>query len=235
MNNNIENQPIVVDSEKQSISDNLHTEYYFPSGTYHIIKEEFLEAISTIANQKLEQIKKERPQPNEIYPVYQTGSLFEHESIDEFCNYIGNTAWNILDSQGFDMSSLVTTIDEMWCQEHYKYSGHEEHTHGFGAQLVGFYFLETPEDCSRIVIHDPRPAKRQINLMEKNISDVTFASNMINYIPKPGMLFFANAWLPHSFTRNASDKPMKFIHFTIGVRFKNKQQACPTTSEPEII
>lgn len=218
----------------ESTQDNLQTDYHFPSAVYIVHKEDFLEDVSIIANNALEIIKEKFPQPNEIYPVYQTGPLFNDEKILPLCEYIGQTAWNILQAQGFNMDNLLTSIDEMWCQEHYKYSGHEEHVHGFGAQLVGFYFLETPENCSNVVIHDPRPAKRQINLMEKNINDVTFASNSIHYVPRPGMLLFANSWLPHSFSRNASEKSMKFIHFTIGIR--PNMQACPTPeNSPEII
>jgi hypothetical protein len=41
---------------------------------------------------------------------------------------------------------------------------------------------------------------------------------MINYHPKEGMLMLTNAWLPHSFTRNMSDKPMRFIHFNVNVK-----------------
>ena len=39
---------------------------------------------------------------------------------------------------------------------------------------------------------------------------------MINFILKPGTLIFTNAWLPHSFTRNANDKEsVEFTHFNI--------------------
>lgn len=224
---------------EEPINDILQAEHHFPSAIYFIDKMNFLEDVSIVANEALDAIKKENPQPNEIYPIYQTGQLYDENRMKFFCEYIAQTAWNILDAQGFNMSFLSTSLDEMWCQEHYKHSAHEEHIHAFGAQLVGFYFLETPEDCSRLVIHDPRPAKRQINLMEKNVVEATFASTMVNYIPRPGLLVFANSWLPHSFSRNASNKPMKFIHFTISVQ--RNTQSCAYTPEnspenaPEVI
>jgi hypothetical protein len=31
------------------------------------------------------------------------------------------------------------------------------------------------------------------------------------------MLILTNAWLPHSFTRNNSDKPMRFVHMNLSV------------------
>jgi hypothetical protein len=39
------------------------------------------------------------------------------------------------------------------------------------------------------------------------------------------MVIFANAWLAHSFTRHAADKPIKFVHFNLGVQ--QVAQSCP--------
>jgi hypothetical protein len=50
------------------------------------------------------------------------------------------------------------------------------------------------------------------------MSQVTFASNAINFTPKAGLLIFTNAWLPHSFSRHEADAPIKFIHFNVGLR-----------------
>lgn len=197
---------------------NLNFEYIFPCPVYYMQNEEFLHNASISSNRALEEIKKQTCNPNELYPVFQTGNLFDDE-MQDFIKYINETAWSILDNQGFNMSNLQTVTNELWCQEHYKYSGMDEHVHGLGSQIVGFYFLETPDDCSKVIFHDARPAKKQINLPEKKSEDATVASHMINYTPKPGMLIFANSWLPHSFSRNGSDKPMKFIHFTIGVEY----------------
>jgi uncharacterized protein (TIGR02466 family) len=93
----------------------------------------------------------------------------------------------------------------------------EQHVHGYGSQIVGFYFIETPENCSRVVFHDPRSAKIQIDLPEQDMTMATPASKMINFVPKPGLLVFANAWLAHSFTRHASEQPIKFVHFNVSV------------------
>lgn len=229
------NNVTAVDSSENNQNPNdLHVDYFFPCPVYYIEKLEFLESVSAVSNEALEKIKKENPQPNEIYPVYQTG-LIDDERIRNFYDYVGQTSWNILESQGFDMNMFNTVINEVWCQEHYKHSGHDEHVHGFGAQLVGFYFLEVPEDSSRVVFHDPRPGKKQINIMERDMNDVTIASSMVNFVPKAGTLMIANSWLPHSFTRNGSEKAMRFVHFTIGIQLANQSQGCPTESKPEII
>jgi hypothetical protein len=48
------------------------------------------------------------------------------------------------------------------------------------------------------------------------------ASNMINFLPEPGMLLFTNSWLPHSFGRHAADKPIKFVHFNLSIQIAEK-------------
>lgn len=50
------------------------------------------------------------------------------------------------------------------------------------------------------------------------MSNATYASTIINFQPKPGELYFGNAWMPHGFTRNASEENFKFIHFNLGVK-----------------
>jgi uncharacterized protein (TIGR02466 family) len=101
----------------------------------------------------------------------------------------------------------------------------DQHVHGYGSQITGFYFLETPEDCSRVIFHDPRAGKVQIDLPEQNMNNATAASKMINFTPRPGMVIFANAWLAHSFTRHAANTPIKFVHFNLGVQ--QVAQSCP--------
>jgi hypothetical protein len=102
----------------------------------------------------------------------------------------------------------------------------EQHVHG-GSQLVGFYFLETPEDSSRALFHDPRPGKVQNFLPESTPSEATLASNIINFEPKPGLLIITNAWLPHSFGRHASDEPLKFVHFSLNTVYQPPVQCSP--------
>ena len=82
------------------------------------------------------------------------------------------------------------------------------------------------------MIHDPRPAKKFANLPEKNMALATYASTMIGFKPEPGMFFFANSWLPHSFTRNSSDEPSRFIHFNLSLMPAQQIQA---TSPTEIV
>jgi len=203
----------------QPDNNQLQVMSYFPSAVYSIVKPEFLSSVRKVSTEFLMKRKKEQPRMDPIYPLYQTENMFNDPRITDFCQYVGATAWNILNGQGFAMADKSVFFMELWCQEHYKHSAMDEHTHGYGAQLAGFYFLETPPDCSRIIIHDPRPAKKQVNLPEADMAKVTYGSNAINFTPEPGLLFFANSWLPHQFSRHSHNtKPIRFIHFTIGVK-----------------
>lgn len=208
----------------------LQTYYYFPSAVYTVMKPEFIDVVMEVSNESL---KANTHDLNEIYPVQMSGHIADDPRLEEFTSFVADTAWNILASQGYAMNNFTTYFSEMWTQEHHKHSLMEQHVHGAGNQLLGFYFLETPENCSRAVFHDPRPGKVQINLMETDGSNATPASNMINFAPEPGMLLFSNAWLPHSFSRHASEEPIKFVHFNVGVQYT--PQVTSVTPAAEII
>ena len=211
----------------------LQVAYHFPCPIYIIERPDFLEVVNTVSEEALEAQRKER-NLNEIYPVYMTGNYFGDQRMAEFSEFVGATAWNILNEQGYDMADKAVQFTEMWTQEHHKHSAMDAHVHGFGSQIVGFYFLETPEDCSHVAFHDPRAAKVQIDLPEQDVSMATPASKMINFTPKPGMMIFANSWLMHSFTRHAADLPIKFVHFNLIV-IPAPQQACAIPPPAEIV
>jgi uncharacterized protein (TIGR02466 family) len=210
---------------------NIQVEYIFTTGIFRTHSKNFLDQVTPVYREKMSRMKRENPEmAKTVYPVYMTENLYEYKGMDKLSAYIAQTAWNILDEQGYAMNQFSTVFTEFWCQEHYKHSAMDQHVHGFGSQIVGFYFTETPENCSRVVFHDPRPSKVQINLPEKDVSIATPASSMINFEPKPGMLMFTNSWLAHAFTRHASNKPIQFIHFNLGVT-PAEQQSCPIPAE----
>jgi uncharacterized protein (TIGR02466 family) len=202
----------------------LQAVYHFPTAMYVIDRPDFLDVVNTVSEEYLALVRKER-ELHEIYPVYMTDSYFADERLNEFTEFVGTSAWNILNEQGYAMQDKAVTFMEMWTQEHHKHSSMDQHVHGYGSQITGFYFLDTPEDCSRVVFHDPRAGKVQIDLPEQNMNNATAASKMINFTPRPGMMIFANAWLAHSFTRHAANTPIKFVHFNLGVQ--QVAQSCP--------
>ena len=210
----------------------LQVGYHFPCPIYIIERPDFLEAVNVVSEESLKARRKER-NLNEIYPVYMTGNYFGDPRVAGFAEFIGATAWNILSEQGYAMQDKAVQFTEMWTQEHHKHSAMDAHVHGYGSQIVGFYFLETPEDCSHVVFHDPRAAKVQIDLPEQDMNMATPASKMINFTPKPGMMIFANSWLMHSFTRHAAELPIKFVHFNLTVI--HQPQVCELPPAAEIV
>jgi uncharacterized protein (TIGR02466 family) len=210
----------------------LQVAYHFPCPIYIIERPDFLDAVNVVSEEGLEVAKKTQPL-NEFYPVHMTQNYFGDPRMAEFTEFVGATAWNILNEQGYAMQDKAVQFIEMWTQEHHKHSAMDTHVHGFGSQITGFYFLETPEGCSHVVFHDPRAGKVQVDLPEQNMGMATPASKMINFTPKPGMMIFANSWLAHSFTRHAADLPIKFVHFNLTVI--QQPQACAMPPAAEII
>ena len=209
----------------------LQVAYHFPCPIYLIERPDFLEEVNVVSEEALEVQRKERDL-NEMYPVYMTQSYFADSRLVKFTEFVGATAWNILNEQGYAMQDKAVSFMEMWTQEHHKHSAMDAHVHGFGSQVVGFYFLETPENCSNVVFCDPRAGKVQIDLPEQDMSIATPASKMINFTPKPGMMIFANSWLAHSFTRHAAELPIKFVHFNLAVI---QQPTCAVPPAAEVI
>ena len=213
----------------------LNVEFHFPSGVYWIDKSEFLETAKFVSKEYLNTAKKNKPKDklmDKLFPVVMSETFAGDERVRDLVMYIAQTSWNILSEQGHAMQNQEVFIMDFWAQEHHMRSANEEHVHGFGAQITGFYILEAPEDCSRISIFDPRPAKRQINLPERDMSMVTYASHAANYVPQPGNLYFLNTWIPHGFTRHGSEKPLKFIHFNLGSRWIPTTPATTTETQP---
>lgn len=212
-------------------NDILTQDYYFASGIYYIEKPEFLDSARKVAKESIDKVKKNK-ELDKLYPVIMSENFVDDERVSDLVNYIKATAWNILGMQGYDISYYEPVMNEFWCQEHHQHSGMDQHLHGMGSQISGFYILECPENGPRVIFHDPRQAKVYANLLEYNINGATPASNMINYNLKPGMMMFTNSWLPHQFTKNPSKKPFKFIHFNISVNFVGPKCGIQT---PEII
>lgn len=210
------------------MSDVLDQWHYFASPVYSIKKPEFLDLAKTVSNDALKIVRKDT-KINEVYPVLQA-NIAEDPRLEPFLDYVINTAWNLLDSQGYAMRGLSTYFTEVWCQEHHKYSSMEYHNHA-DCNMVAFYFLECPKDPPRMVIHDPRVAKTMTALPEADRSNISLATSAVNFVPEPGTLMYANSWLPHSFTRNSSNKPFKFIHMNIGTRPYVEEPSYEATAE----
>jgi len=207
--------------------DKLEEMVYYPTIIYAIDKPEFLEAVRSVSEKYLDMAKAQDPEHHNKTVVMT--STYSHEpDMAYFSQYVVQTAWNILSSQGFAMGNLVTFFTEMWTQEHRHTSSMDTHVHPYGAQISAFYFLSVPENSNKLVTHDPRPAKVISSLYPENIENINMATNPITFTPKEGLLMFTNAWLPHSFSRNESHEPFKFVHMNLGV------MQAPPKEEPNV-
>lgn len=223
---------------------------FFQSTIYKIHKPEFHNTLSAIAEEAMCSAK-EITNNNGSVSNYNNSpplcnmstNMLENEQVHEFADYILSTAYNILDSQGYDLTGHNVGISSIWMQEHHRYSDMPEHVHGEQTQLVGFYFLEVNDHGCQLGIHDPRPAKVITNLPLKNATDITHGNNVIFIKPAAGDLIFTNAYLPHSFTRNDSDDAIKFLHINISAHQvlyssnnnANLNENCKINTGPEII
>ena len=207
---------------------------YFPTMIYNMMKADFLETVSVVADEYISKAQQIR-EINEIYPVCMSDNFVGDERIKDFVKFISQVSWDILQRQGYAMNRYNTITHELWCQDHYKYSGMEQHIHGGGCQLSGFYFLKCHDDGPRVLIHDPRPAKLYADLPEDNSINVTAASQLINFLPKPGQLLFTNSWVPHSFSKNTLDESFRFIHFNVSLMFNPEYIEQCSISEPTVI
>ena len=196
----------------------IHEEFIFPSVVYHASAPNFLSESSILAQEYIQKAKQNRSL-NEIFPVYMTEDFSNDDRIANLLYFINQTSWEILKNQGYDMDGFETITPALWAQEHHKGSGNSEHIHGFGSQISGFYILDCPEDHdSFIAFHDPRPAKKQINLPYKMENPASQANFSMYYKLSKGSIYLANSWLPHEVTRHSSNSPLTFIHFNVIVR-----------------
>ena len=213
------------------MSDTLEETHYFASPVYTVLKPEFLEAVRTVSERYEERSRQRKKKPD--YVNLMTASYHHEPELKDFSQYVSQTAWNILASQGYAMDKLVTYFTEMWTQEHNHLSSMDTHVHGRGAQISAFYFIDTPPKGCKLVIHDPRPGKVIINLPEKDDKEITMGSHQIVFTPKAGVLIFANSWLPHSFTKNMSEEPVRFVHMNLSVAIND--QAVEEEKSVEVI
>lgn len=186
----------------------------FPTTIYAIKKPIFFERVHTVA---MAALSENRNGIHDVYPAKMSGDISQDESIQDFCQFVAITASNILSQQGYDLRGKAAYFESMWCQEHHRHSMMEQHTHPGDVQIVGFYFLDVPEGSSVATFYDPRPGKVQAGRPEADMANVTYASNAFHFKPEPGQLVLTNAWLPHGFTRQQSDKPFRFVHFNVAL------------------
>lgn len=184
----------------------------FPTNIYTVEKPEFIKQVRTAALDGLSGSKK----AHDLYPVRMSSPMEMDPRLQDFARFTAITAGDILTDEGYNTSGMGAYFESMWCQEHHLGSGMDQHTHP-GSLMIGFYFIDVPDNSSAITFFDPRPGKVASSFGEANVANVTMASNAFHMAPRSGLLVFAPSWLPHAFTRHGNTVPLRFVHFNIGL------------------
>jgi uncharacterized protein (TIGR02466 family) len=214
-------EQVEIVGETQIKNNGIFQDHYFSSGIYTSQHPEFLNEVKVISKKFID-IRKKESVIDKRHPIISSSNLINEEKLKPISNQILKMASSVLMMQGYDINLYETVLFELWSQEHQQYSGQEEHIHPH-YQISGFYFInvpENPEDCPRIVFHDPRAVKVYSGLSEANPLNGTYASSMINYVPEPGQMMMTNSWLSHSLTKNPSKTSFTFLHFNVGIALR---------------
>ena len=155
---------------------------------------------------------------------YHSGpELYKDDRIYNFELLIRNTARNILEDQGFDLSNYTLDYTEMWIQKFALEGGGHQDTHvHWDNHISGFYFVECSERTSKPIFHDPRAGRMMLNLPIKNHSKLCPAMERQIVNVKPGTLLLFNSWLPHQFSVDNGIDPFRFIHFNLQARVNSE-------------
>ena len=147
---------------------------------------------------------------------YHSGPLQGDPKLKELHDWVGQTAWNFLDFQGFDLKDYTMFFTESWVQEFSKRGGghHNSHVH-WDNHVSAFYYLKCSSKTSIPIFHDPRPGAMMTKLPEKDKKKVTHASSAVHYVPKPGTLIFIPAYIAHEYGIDNGLDEFRFIHFNL--------------------
>ena len=212
--------------------DIMQTDWYFSTPVYSIMKPEWLKPAIKATDKFIDQayesqkpLLKERKKflGNKDYLKVKDHGLSYHSTLingdpglKELEQYVGATSHNLLDEWGYDMKQYSMFFTEFWVQEFSKNGGghHSTHVH-WDNHISGFYFLKCSDKTSFPVMHDPRAGAMMTKLPQKDGTKVSSMSDQIHYRPKPGMLVFFPAYVPHEFSVDMGVDDFRFIHFNL--------------------
>ena len=211
-----------------SKKDNLETSHYFHTPIYHIEIPEWINSVNKVCNKYIKNAKK-RNQPaikqrekrckkkiGDLNMSHHSSSMVNDPLLKEFQSFIGATSHNILENMGYDLSNYSLFWTELWVQEFSKQSGghHIGHIH-YDNHISGFYFLKCSDKTSVPYFNDPRIAKTMNDLPLKSSKEISLATPLIHYKPKPGTMVFFPAYINHGFTVDDGVDDFRFIHFNL--------------------
>jgi uncharacterized protein (TIGR02466 family) len=141
-------------------------------------------------------------------------SLIGNKKFEHFSKFVEQSAFRILESQGFDMSKQIIDYTDLWVQEFGKKGGGHQRVHIHNGHISGFYFLKCSNKTSYPIFHDPRPAA-MITKLPYKLPLQTNSIQQVDFRPTPGKFMFFNSFLPHEFSVDPGVEPFRFIHFNL--------------------
>ena len=106
----------VIHIPAEQIGPVLEPVFCFPAAVYTVKLPQFLDAAKTVVTEAISVKKKEIKKLNEIYPLVMTDNLHTDLRLADLTAFVGQTAWNIFDGQGYAMQNMSTYFTEFWCQ-----------------------------------------------------------------------------------------------------------------------
>ena len=159
---------------------------------------------------------KERTKESDFAQVAHSTSLLEDSELQFYLKYIGKRSWEFLDHMGYNLKNHTCVFTECWVQQFPKDGGghHGSHVHP-NNHVSGFLYLKRDPNGPYPVFHDPRPASLISALPEKNIKQVSYASQSTHWKPEPGTLIIMPAYVTHQYSIGMPNQSFRFIHFNI--------------------
>jgi uncharacterized protein (TIGR02466 family) len=154
----------------------------------------------------------------------QTSQMEKDPDLKFLTDYLILASDTILRDQGYDMDKYELYVSGLWGQDIKCNGSTNVHIHK-NSQICGWFFLETPENGSYPVYHDPRMNKPMIELDYIQGKELTNASSTVHFNNvKPGTFIMANSWMQHQLMPNMSHSETKSIHFIVS----HRERLCST-------
>lgn len=186
---------------------------YFPTIIYRDERPEWVENCLTVSNKYFESQQHQGL-------ICQTDHMGNDPDLKFLCDYLINSAYNVLGQQGYNLSQYDLYLSGLWGQEIKGYGGTNVHVHK-NSQISGWYFLQVNEKGAYPIFYDPRTNKQMIELDVITTSSVLNSTSSVHFNNVlPGTILFSNSWMQHQLGGGLEDGISKTIHFIISHRDK---------------
>ena len=199
---------------------------YFSSPIYYEDKPEWVDKLNRLSNPYIAAARKDQEESNkkklesgyknDIGSTYHSTSLEPDQNFRFLHEHIAKKSRWVLDDMGYDMEKYGLYYVDSWVQE-FSFNGaghHWFHTHA-NCHISGFYFLKASDKTSKPLFQDPRTAHLGLKLKEKDISQATHASDVININVQPGSLMLFPSYMSHAYQVDHGIEPFRFIHINM--------------------